>query len=90
MKRSRAIAGKFLFVFDGQTCPYHRHALKHETFFVVKGRIRMLVGDGERVMEEGERLAMPPGVVACLYRTGPGAHSGGLDALAPARQLFPG
>ena len=24
--------GKYLFVFDGQACPRHRHAAKHETF----------------------------------------------------------
>lgn len=53
--------GKFLFVFDGQTCPYHCHKIKHETFFVVKGSIRMKVGDEERIMREGDLLAMPPG-----------------------------
>ncbi len=45
--------GKFLFVFDGQTCPCHHHNVKHETFFVVKDRIRMRVGDEERTMCEG-------------------------------------
>ncbi len=52
--------GKFLFVFDGQTCPYHLHKLKHETFFIVKGSVRMLMGDEERIMKEGDLLAMPP------------------------------
>ena len=32
--------GKYLFLFDGQTCPLHRHTGKHETFFVVKGRMQ--------------------------------------------------
>lgn len=53
--------GKFLIVLDGQTCPYHYHRIKHETFFVVKGRIRMRVNDEEREMAEGDVLAMPPG-----------------------------
>jgi N-acetylneuraminate synthase len=53
--------GKFLFVFDGQTCPYHHHAKKHETFYIVKGSVRMRIGDGEREMKEGDHLAMPPG-----------------------------
>ena len=53
--------GKFLFVFDGQTCPYHRHAKKHETFFVVKGRVRMRVGGEERELGEGDVLPMAPG-----------------------------
>ena len=33
--------GKFMFLFSGQTCPMHHHRVKHETFFVVKGRIEM-------------------------------------------------
>lgn len=53
--------GKFLVVFDGQTCPYHYHGMKHETFFVVKGRIRMRVNDEDREMAEGDVLVMPPG-----------------------------
>ena len=54
--------GKFLFVFDGQTCPYHRHKVKHGTFFIVKGSVRMRVGEEERVMSEGDLLATPPGM----------------------------
>lgn len=54
--------GKFLFVFDNQACPYHRHNIKHETFFIVKGSVRMRTSDGERVMNEGDSLAMPPGI----------------------------
>lgn len=54
--------GKFLFVFDGQTCPYHHHDLKHETFFVLKGRVKMKVGQAEVVKSEGDVLVMPPGI----------------------------
>ena len=54
--------GKFLFLFDGQTCPYHYHRMKHETFFILKGTLRMKVGEEERLMREGDLLAMPPGV----------------------------
>ncbi len=53
--------GKFLFVQDGQTCPYHEHAQKHETFFVVKGNVRMVVNDQEKILKEGDILVMPPG-----------------------------
>jgi N-acetylneuraminate synthase len=52
--------GKFLFVFDGQTCPYHHHQMKHETFFVLKGTVRMKMGAEERLMHEGDLLPMPP------------------------------
>jgi mannose-6-phosphate isomerase-like protein (cupin superfamily) len=53
--------GKFLYVADGQTCPYHRHDRKHETFFVLKGQVRMVVDDVEQVLKEGDTLVMPPG-----------------------------
>lgn len=61
-ERENGYCGKFLFVFDGQTCPYHHHRVKHETFFVLKGSIRMKTGEEERIMREGDLLVMPPGV----------------------------
>lgn len=63
--------GKFLYVFDGQTCPYHHHNIKHETFFVVKGTLRMMVGEQERILREGELLVMPPGVGHSFTGVGP-------------------
>lgn len=63
--------GKFLFVFDGQTCPYHHHRIKHETFFVVKGSVTMKVGEEERVMDAGDVLVMPPGVGHSFTGRGP-------------------
>jgi len=52
--------GKYLFLFDGQQCPAHSHKQKHETFFVVKGKVKMVVGKKEQVMNQGDVLAMPP------------------------------
>jgi len=63
--------GKFLFVFDGQTCPAHRHLKKHETFFVVKGRVRMTLDATERVLNEGDIVPMPPGVQHSFTGLGP-------------------
>ena len=63
--------GKFLFLFDGQTCPHHYHEVKHETFFIVKGTVRMRVGDEERVMQPGDTLAMPPGAAHSFTGVGP-------------------
>ena len=63
--------GKFLFVFDGQTCPHHHHDMKHETFFIVKGKVRMRVGDQDRVMSEGDLLPMPPGTGHSFTGVGP-------------------
>ena len=54
--------GKFFSVFDGQTCPYHYHRVKHETFFVVKGTLRMRVGQEERILSQGGLLVMRPTV----------------------------
>lgn len=53
--------GKYLFVFDGQTCPHHRHEKKHETFFVLKGRVRMIHESRAFEMGEGGVLPVPPG-----------------------------
>jgi len=50
--------GKFLFVFDGQTCPYHHHIFKHETFFVVKGNVIMNVNGKELIMRAGDIQVM--------------------------------
>ena len=63
--------GKFLFVFDGQTCPFHHHDMKHETFFVMKGSVRMVLDDGEQVLSEGDLLGMPPGVGHAFTGLGP-------------------
>ncbi len=63
--------GKLLFVFDGQTCPYHHHHKKHETFFIVKGCVKMKVGEEERIMKEGDLLVMPPGVGHSFTGVGP-------------------
>ena len=63
--------GKFLFVLDGQTCPHHHHRVKHETFFVLKGTVRMKVGEEERTMRQGDLLAMPPGTAHSFTGIGP-------------------
>jgi len=52
--------GKFLFVFDGQACPRHRHHTKMETFYVVKGRAEIEVGEAQRILAAGDVLPMPP------------------------------
>lgn len=52
---------KYLFLFDGQQCPCHGHKQKHETFFVVHGKVRMIVDGEKQTMTEGDVLAMPAG-----------------------------
>jgi D-lyxose ketol-isomerase len=63
--------GKFLFLFAGQTCPYHHHRVKHETFFVVRGSIHMRAGESRSILREGDRLVMPPGVGHSFTGLGP-------------------
>lgn len=63
--------GKFLFVADGQTCPYHQHTKKHETFFVMKGKVRMIVDEREMLLDEGDLLTMPPGQRHAFTGVGP-------------------
>lgn len=63
--------GKYLFVFDGQTCPQHRHATKHETFFIVKGRVRMTCADRTFEMAEGDLLPVNPGQFHSFTGLGP-------------------
>lgn len=53
--------GKYLFVFGGQTCPMHGHQVKMETFFIVKGRVRMMFDGQSRDMGPGDVLPVPPG-----------------------------
>ncbi|MCD6371429.1 MAG: cupin domain-containing protein, partial [Candidatus Aenigmarchaeota archaeon] len=50
--------GKFLFLFENQTCPEHYHPIKHETFFVVKGKVEMRVNGEKKILKEGDVLEM--------------------------------
>jgi mannose-6-phosphate isomerase-like protein (cupin superfamily) len=63
--------GKYLFVFDGQMCPAHKHIKKHETFFVVKGTVKMIIDGTETTKREGDIVAMPPGVEHSFTGIGP-------------------
>lgn len=53
--------GKFLFVFDGQTCPRHHHRDKLETFFIVKGKVAMKYAGKVRRMKPGDVLPVACG-----------------------------
>ena len=63
--------GKYLFVFDGQTCPMHRHRRKHETFFIAKGRARMVFDGASREIVEGDVLPVCPGADHSFTGIGP-------------------
>jgi mannose-6-phosphate isomerase-like protein (cupin superfamily) len=63
--------GKYLFLFDQQTCPAHLHRKKHETFFIAKGRVRMVIDGAAREMGSGDVVAMPPGRLHSFTGIGP-------------------
>jgi N-acetylneuraminate synthase len=63
--------GKYLFVFDGQTCPRHRHSVKHETFFIVQGSVRMKLDNDTMILEKGAVLPVEPGQYHSFTGVGP-------------------
>jgi len=48
--------GKWLFLFDGQTCPMHHHRTKLETFYIQRGAVRMQYDGREWDMTPGDVL----------------------------------
>ncbi len=52
---------KWLTLLPAQVCPNHYHKHIKETFFVIKGDVRMRIGDGVVDMRAGDKLTMPPG-----------------------------
>lgn len=54
--------GKFIFMFKGQVCPWHYHVKKHETFFIVKGRVEMETENEKVIMNQGDRKTISQGI----------------------------
>lgn len=52
--------GKFLFLFEGQRCPSHRHGSKDETFYIVRGDVEMTVEGETRLLRAGDVLKLAP------------------------------
>lgn len=63
--------GKYLFVFEGQTCPRHRHRIKHETFFLVEGKIAVEYGGRSLELSKGDVLSIEPGKYHSFTGIGP-------------------
>ena len=51
--------GKFIVIFKGQTCPMHHHRIKHETFYLVKGMVKMEANGEVFTMKQGDIKIMP-------------------------------
>jgi len=63
--------GKYLFVFDRQTCPLHRHQTKHETFFLLEGNLLVNYGKKQRRLRPGDVLPIRPGIYHSFTGKGP-------------------
>ena len=63
--------GKFLFVFDRQSCPLHHHLDKLETFFLLFGRVKMVYDGAERMMGPGDTLKVERGLDHGFTGVGP-------------------
>jgi mannose-6-phosphate isomerase-like protein (cupin superfamily) len=62
---------KYLYLFDGQTCPTHLHRTKVETFFVVKGKARMVCDGVACEMKPGDTFLVPAGKFHSFTGIGP-------------------
>jgi mannose-6-phosphate isomerase-like protein (cupin superfamily) len=63
--------GKYLYLFDGQSCPTHRHGEKTETFFVVKGAMKVHYSDRDLTLRAGQVLLVEPGRDHTMTGQGP-------------------
>jgi mannose-6-phosphate isomerase-like protein (cupin superfamily) len=63
--------GKFLFLFDSQTCPLHHHAEKLETFFIVKGCFQVTYAGRSFDMHPGDVLRVETGKPHAFTGKGP-------------------
>lgn len=63
--------GKYLFLFDGQTCPMHRHRIKSETFFIAKGAIEVNLDGDIHVLKAGDTMFIEPWTPHSMKGIGP-------------------
>ena len=62
---------KYLFVFDGQSCPLHHHKTKHETFFVIRGKLDVAYDGVQHRLKPGDVLPIEVGRVHGFTGVGP-------------------
>lgn len=58
----KGYCGKYIFLFQNQRCPCHRHDTKDETFFIVKGIVSMTADERTFEMKAGDTFRMLAGV----------------------------
>jgi rfaE bifunctional protein kinase chain/domain len=52
--------GKILNLKQGYKCSDHHHKEKDETFYVLDGKVRMIINDQERIMNKGDSVKLKP------------------------------
>lgn len=52
--------GKILTLREGYQCSLHYHKNKHETFYVLSGRVRMEFGMQTTILLPGDSVVVPP------------------------------
>jgi D-lyxose ketol-isomerase len=62
-EKGAGYCGKYLFVLDGQQCPMHSHRTKHETFFLLRGCLKVQMNGQSLTLRPGDVLPVPPGCV---------------------------
>jgi quercetin dioxygenase-like cupin family protein len=50
---------KWLVLFPGQTCPYHHHKNKKETFIVMKGTVELTIEEKKYILKTGDCITLP-------------------------------
>jgi quercetin dioxygenase-like cupin family protein len=54
--------GKILTLRKGWQCSWHFHPVKHETFYLMSGRVWFELGAGAYVLNPGDRITVDPRV----------------------------
>lgn len=60
---TRKYAGKLLVIEKGRRLSLQYHRRKHESLFVLKGKLTLRLGRATRLARPGDAFAVPPGTV---------------------------
>lgn len=60
---AKRFVGKILTIEKGQRLSLQYHKLKHETIYVLRGRLGLVLGGREGVLEQGRSAVIPPKTV---------------------------
>ena len=56
---NREYCGKILTLNKGKSCSLHYHKQKHETFYILEGKIKLECGNKAIIMKKGDRKIIP-------------------------------